>query len=274
MVAIAVVLALLGAFWLYKRRQRKLRDAARKEEDHFVDLDGDEDVVEDGNGGLMRGNRRHAAARQSYNISPFPYSAVATAAGAGTSNLSQEPIQPAASPSQPFSNSAASNRSNSIQTHPRSADWHSQSTQYAPHAALPAGAGIPVPSSPPPSSVRLAGPSNTAGAPFQGAALSSHSRTNSQGSFGMRGPMRVLNADGDGAAGGQQAGPLPQKTPLLPGDERDEHLARSDSTPRLIQHADAGPIPAPVPAAAEEAVEELPPQYGGWAARQASLKRT
>ncbi len=64
-IALAVVAAALLVFLLYKRRQRKRRDAARKEEDHFVDLDGDEDMEEASGGGFVRKRRQSAAIRQS-----------------------------------------------------------------------------------------------------------------------------------------------------------------------------------------------------------------
>ena len=60
-IALAAVSAILIGYWLYKRRQRRLRDAARKEEDHFVDLDGDEDMEEaPGGGGMIRAKRRQS----------------------------------------------------------------------------------------------------------------------------------------------------------------------------------------------------------------------
>lgn len=42
-IAVGVIVAGLIAFLVYRRRQAKAREEARKEENRFVDLDGDED---------------------------------------------------------------------------------------------------------------------------------------------------------------------------------------------------------------------------------------
>ncbi|KDN53493.1 hypothetical protein K437DRAFT_96 [Tilletiaria anomala UBC 951] len=274
-IALGIVCALGVAYFLWKRRQRKLRDAARKEEDHFVDLDGDEDMVEaPGGGGLLRATRRQSAGvRQSYGVSPFPYDPQHSQSNTNTAEAS--------APGSPDGTAATLLRPTSQHTH---------STQFAAFAGAAMGAGVGAAAGTSAASASLAGrsasPPLPPRSPFQGGAAALHSRTNSQSSAALRGPLRAINADtgtdmiaaaeavaGTWGASGTEAPALPQKLPL-PGDESDQDGLPVAGSSRLVQHRDAGPVPAPAlqPPEAEQ-VEELPPQYGGWVARQGSMPR-
>lgn len=242
-IAVAVIVAAAIFFLVIRRRRQKQREAARKEDAHFVDLDGDEDDAAGAFG--ARRNRRGSAhlgqgVQQTYEVSPFQYHPM--------HQESPEPVQ------SPYLDNPAS-RPGSIAASQRESGYGL--SQYPPD---PARQGAAAPSMLHSSYVQA--PDATANNGDNILALG-HSTSSSTGDSAGNGAQAYrLQTRNEAPA-------LPRKAPL-PGDEE----AQGSSTPRrLVVHSDGGPLPQPV-SDDEEDYTELPPQYGGWARQQQAETET
>lgn len=252
-IALAIVVGCFIGYLLYKKRQKSKKEEARKEDGHFVDLDGDED--EQGGTSALAASRRRSRYRdggvqQTYSVSPFMYQPT-SGEDTPTSPLGLEMTSHSSQPGSLSGVSGADALAASSMARVPSSN-HSGIRPTSSHS-FGSGSGLlgsqsvpPVPPMPQ--------------APF---AFAEHARRESQGSTYR---LRATNDDaanssisGYAASSSRpEAGPLPQKGPL-PGDEETE----SSSAPgrRVVMHSDGGPLPQPE---SDDEVEELPPQYGGW----------
>ncbi|CEH14474.1 hypothetical protein CBOM_02318 [Ceraceosorus bombacis] len=241
-IAVAIVVAALVAFFLYRRRQKAKREEARKEQPQFVDLDGDEDGQLSPAALAARRGRHDAGVSQSYAVSPFTYQSTAQHSPGlgGEHDLYRD--EPLSAPGRPQSVA-----SNALRGH--------------------SGAGLRYPpSSPGPLSSsgytdagRTGGISSTVGGSEYGgdfASATSHGPGSVAAGDSYRLSARNLAEPGTG-----DVPPLPRKG-ALPED------TNAPSSSRFVQHQDAGPAPVP-DSDEEDAMEELPPSYGGWANRPA-----
>ncbi|EPQ29593.1 uncharacterized protein PFL1_02812 [Pseudozyma flocculosa PF-1] len=285
-IALVIVIGCLIAFLLYKRRQKRRKEDARKEEVHFVDLDGDEDAASgsEGPGAAARRrsrivqSNRESGIQQTYSVSPFTYQPSApdvqpgheladrtsrhssyggaAAMGASGTATPSSPMQPA--------DGAQYNDMLAAAGMARVPSSNHSGAGGRPTSSHSFGSNHGLLSSPTASSPQLVSPV----APF---AFADRHRSNSHGSTGAY-RLRTTNDDlppahdGEGLAMGhasgsasRQAGPLPNKAPL-PGDEE---TRQSQNARRVLMHSDGGPLPQPE-SDDDDAVEELPPQYGGW----------
>jgi hypothetical protein len=238
---------LVAVFLIYRRRQKRRIEAARKEAPQFVDLDGDDDGDRQQGGGGSRHGR--GGISQTYHVSPFTYqSAVPNSPGDPTGEVME---------------------------------MHNDSTQHL----IGTNRGVPGPSSmrtsnnlnssaagyPPLATFNHLSPSmSSADYPFRGSesdTLIPPSIGSQAGGNAGNAPnrdstyvLRTRNNSADSRPPDQaQASALPHKGSLL-REEQEREADYQASSRRLLQHADGGPLLRN----ATSDVEELPPTYGQW----------
>ncbi|PWN53848.1 hypothetical protein IE53DRAFT_96302 [Violaceomyces palustris] len=296
-IALGVMVGCGIAFLLYRRRQKKAKEDARKDDAHFVDLDGDED--ENGAAGAAaltvgRGRRPDGGVPQSYSVSPFTYQPAPThespefrneggpftshemtnvstgrpGSFAGQSSIHAGVAMPSSSHSR-----VSSGYASPLQHNPSwSYQGHSVVGHQLPQPPLPVNAAAFHGRQ---SSVSSAGvayrlratnqdeidPAEETGGGSTGSGSSSmFGNYNSNSNDFANVDPAYLGANANAQAARADAGPLPRKG-ALPGDEETRPTANPNR--RVVMHADGGPLPQPE-SDDEEAVDELPPQYGGW----------
>ncbi|CBQ70241.1 conserved hypothetical protein [Sporisorium reilianum SRZ2] len=238
-IALGVAIGCLIAFLLYRRRQKAKRKLARNEEVRFVDLDsddGDEWAAarpsrSSRRSGNANGNASSPAddspsARRSYAVSPFVY----------------EPRH---------HTDASLNRG-----HGQSLEMTSPHSTNPSYGELLNAAGL--------ASSAGASPSDDEYAPHAGN-VSMHSQHSSQ----IHNPFSSYAAVSSGHANSSGA-TLHTATPATSASTKAQAAAararRDQRAPRrVVQHTDGGALPQPSSDTEdEEAVDELPPEYGGW----------
>ena len=246
MIGVAAILLMVAAFLIYRRRQKRKVEAARKEEAHFVDLDGDED--QGSNGAAHRAGRRGVS--QTYHVSPFTYQATSPhSPEQATSEVlemnhdsTQNLIYPNDASPRPGSTNTAFSYSDG--------SWN---PRYPPAASSNQLMPSPLPLSP----NQQRSETDYLSSVHSQASQHNASRSTHSGAYVLRtrNDSTATNPNGE-------APPLPRKRPLY-GDGPDT-AELSASSRRLLQHADAGPAEAHP----STEVEELPPTYGQWTTRQ------
>lgn len=297
-IGVCGILLLVGAYIIYRRRQRRKAELERKEQPQFIDLDDDDDVHRgapagamanmDGSLGSGRGGRTG-----SFAVSPFTYQAAPHESPTGLSNevmmLHNGSNFSPHGTNAGAGDAAGDGRNNTYDSdspglrYPPAAGIGQQYSQSNPLLAPP-GTGTSS-GGRRPSAGHVAGdlsrrgsnaPTDSelvsvysggggAGHRYRPASIQSGSGSGSgpagtPGSPGLTATSGryVLRARND-EANTRQAPALPQKTKMYPGADDDEDGSRAAA--HVMQHTDGGPVGQSGPASG---VEELPPSYGQW----------
>lgn len=242
-VGVAIVIAALVAWLIVRRRKRAKRDAARKEEPTFVDLDGDEDG-QDGAAAMAAARRRRASGgvSQTYQVSPFTYT---SAPQSSSPDLGNGP----AYADEPFSNGSSTRPGSMAGFPPGSPVQTSSNLRYPPRPQSSSGY-----------TDARSGAGYTQGSEADFASAGSHAF----GPGSVAGGSYRLSARNGEATAAPPVPALPTKGPL-PGEE-----AAAGSSQRFVQHSDAGPVQS---VAVEDQVEEVSSLARGYADVCASTDR-